>query len=167
MDKSININFIHPFQKWSAMFSYQIWVSQVIQSHQQPLKGSQITIPKSHKELPGIFFSKILPTVLFDFLGLPKWNMSFGSMFLFHSVFIHFLTPRDESLGQAHHGNSLNFREMNDWNLQPSPMKRKANDLNQTDRIMFPPLTFRGVTIKDRHPDLCLKKTIKWKHKHI
>ena len=36
--------------------------------------------------------------------------------------------------------------KMNGWNLQPSPMKRKENDLNQTSMIMFQPLIFQGVT---------------------
>ena len=33
--------------------------------------------------------------------------------------------------------------KMNGWNLQPSAMKRKENDLNQTYIIMFQPLIFR------------------------
>ena len=40
--------------------------------------------------------------------------------------------------------------KMNGWNLQPSPMKRKENDLNQTSIIVFHPLIFRGV--------ICTKK---------
>ena len=34
---------------------------------------------------------------------------------------------------------------MNGWNLQPSPMKRKEHDLNQTSMIMCKMLIFRGV----------------------
>ena len=33
----------------------------------------------------------------------------------------------------------------NGWNLQPSPMQRKENDLNQTSMILFQPFIFRGV----------------------
>ena len=39
---------------------------------------------------------------------------------------------------------------MNGWNLQPSPMKTKENDLNQTSILVFHPLIFRGV--------ICTKK---------
>jgi len=35
--------------------------------------------------------------------------------------------------------------KVNDWNLQPSPMKRKEHDLNQTCMILFQPLIFRAV----------------------
>ena len=36
-------------------------------------------------------------------------------------------------------------RKMNGWNLQPSPMKRKENDLNQTSMRTCSMLIFRGV----------------------
>ena len=35
--------------------------------------------------------------------------------------------------------------KMNGWNLQPSPMKRKENDLNQTSILVFQPFIFRGL----------------------
>ena len=34
-------------------------------------------------------------------------------------------------------------RKMNGWNLQPSPVKRQENDLNQTSMISM--LVFRGI----------------------
>ena len=37
--------------------------------------------------------------------------------------------------------------KMNGWNLQPSPMKRKENDLNQTSMRTCSMLIFRGVRI--------------------
>ena len=40
-------------------------------------------------------------------------------------------------------------RKMNGWNLQPSPMKRKEHDLNQTSMIMFH-LTIQGYSVKKR-----------------
>ena len=37
--------------------------------------------------------------------------------------------------------------KINGWNLQPSPMKRKENDLNQTSRELCSMLIFRGVSV--------------------
>ena len=99
-------------------------------------KGHIFTIPKRSQRIARyIFFQKYFPLSCLIFLDFQNKTCHLGRCFCFTPFFLHFLTPRDESLGQAHHGNSLNFREMNDWNLQPSPVKRKANDLNQTSRI--------------------------------
>ena len=38
---------------------------------------------------------------------------------------------------------------MNGWNLQPLPIFRKENDLNQTSMIMCKMLIFRGVKMID------------------
>ena len=55
-------------------------------------------------------------------------------------------SPSNSSVDGYHGGlYSLTPWKMNGWNIQPSPMKRKENDLNQTPMIMFQPLIFQGV----------------------
>ena len=51
--------------------------------------------------------------------------------------------------------------KINGWNLQPSPMKRKEHDLNQTSMIMYQPLIFRGVHLTRHQHTMRLYTEIK------
>ena len=165
----------HPFQKWPAMLSYQIWVSKVIQSdlmipdrRRSPTTFERVTNhhPKKVTQNCPVYLLKYVRLSCLTFLDFQNKTCHLGRRFCFTPF--SFTSWRQETNLWVRHTTAIasTFGKWTTGTYSHHPF-RKTDDLNQTDRIMFPPLTFRGVTIKDRHPDLCLKKTTKWKHKHI
>ena len=130
------------------------------------------TRPSPHHRLSrqGYIATFVLQVSLASFLGVFMiFGLGFTSFFRMHELWrrsrpgVLALSDRNGSYGEVAVAMFLGWMihpgNINGWNLQPSPIFCKENDLNHTPMIMFQPLIFQGVVISH---DLSFNEGIIW-----